>query len=145
VYDKNGEDAEAISRMDTVFRIKGGWPAEKHEWPWIASIWNNGRQFCGGSLIGPNHILTAAHCIDHMSASDVPKLMVKLGDHNINSRSDAQTTDVKVANIIKHKGFSQRTLHNDVAILKLASPVKHKVLWLNPLCLIMLATFTSVV
>jgi hypothetical protein len=45
-----------------------------------------------------------------MSASDVPKLEVKLGDHNINSQSEAVTTNVKVANIIKHKGFSQRTL-----------------------------------
>ena len=45
-----------------------------------------------------------------MKASDVPNLEVKLGDHNINSRSEAVTTNVRVANIIKHKGFSQRTL-----------------------------------
>ena len=45
-----------------------------------------------------------------MKASDVPKLEVKLGDHNIQSTSDVRTTNVRVANIIKHKGFSQRTL-----------------------------------
>ena len=45
-----------------------------------------------------------------MSASDVPRLKVRLGDHDINSRSEAVTQDVGVANIIKHKGFSQRTL-----------------------------------
>ena len=45
-----------------------------------------------------------------MKASEVPRLQVKLGDHNINSLSDAVTQDVGVANIIKHKGFSQRTL-----------------------------------
>ncbi len=45
-----------------------------------------------------------------MSASNVPNLQVKLGDHNINSQTEAKTTDVGVANIIKHKGFSQRTL-----------------------------------
>ena len=45
-----------------------------------------------------------------MSASDVPRLKVRLGDHDINSGSEAVTQDVGVANIIKHKGFSQRTL-----------------------------------
>ena len=45
-----------------------------------------------------------------MKASDVPNLEVKLGDHDISTTSDAVTTNVKVANIIKHKGFSQRTL-----------------------------------
>ena len=64
LYNKEGEDDEAARRADPKFRVKGGWPAEQHEWPWIAQILNKGRQFCGGSLIGPNHILTAAHCID---------------------------------------------------------------------------------
>ena len=53
-----------------------------------------------------------------MKASDVPRLEVKLGDHNINSRTDVQTTDVKVANIIKHKGFSQRTLVCSLKFIK---------------------------
>lgn len=123
-----------MQRTKPEFRIKGGWPADKHEWPWIASIWNNGRQFCGGSLIGPNHILTAAHCIDHMRASDVPKLRVKLGDHNINTCCETKITEVGVANIIKHKGFSQRTLHNDVAILKLSSSVTYSKT-VRPVCM----------
>ena len=45
-----------------------------------------------------------------MSASDAPNLEVKLGDHNINSLGEAQTTDVRVSNIIKHKGFNRRTM-----------------------------------
>lgn len=69
-----------------------------------------------------------------MRASDVPKLLVMLGDHNINSKSDAITTDVGVANIIKHKGFSQRTLHNDVAILKLSSSVTYSKT-VRPVCM----------
>ena len=56
------------------------------------------------------HIVRRFFLFFSMSASDVPKLQVKLGDHNINSQTEARTTDVGVANIIKHKGFSQRTL-----------------------------------
>jgi secreted trypsin-like serine protease len=40
-----------------------GWNADEGEWPWIAALLNNGRQFCGGSLITRKHILTAAHCV----------------------------------------------------------------------------------
>jgi secreted trypsin-like serine protease len=28
-----------------------------------AALMNRNRQFCGGSLIDDNHILTAAHCV----------------------------------------------------------------------------------
>lgn len=44
-------------------RIVGGQQASPNEWPWVAVLFNNGRQFCGGSLIDHNHILTAAHCV----------------------------------------------------------------------------------
>lgn len=44
-------------------RIIGGINALPNEWPWIAVLFNGGRQFCGGSLIDSNYILTAAHCV----------------------------------------------------------------------------------
>lgn len=124
-YTKDGEDKEALDRLNPELRIKGGKNAEKNEWPWIAGIYRNNRQFCGGSLIDKTHILTAAHCIDHMTARDIPTLMVKLGDHDININTETVTQNVKVAQIIKHKDFSQQTLHNDVAILRLATPVTY--------------------
>lgn len=44
-------------------RIVGGQNADPGEWPWIAALFNAGRQVCGGSLIDDKHILTAAHCV----------------------------------------------------------------------------------
>lgn len=44
-------------------RIVGGHNADPNEWPWIAVLFNGPRQFCGGSLIDNDHILTAAHCV----------------------------------------------------------------------------------
>lgn len=44
-------------------RIVGGQNADPGEWPWIAALFNAGRQVCGGSLIDNVHILTAAHCV----------------------------------------------------------------------------------
>jgi len=44
-------------------RIVGGKNADPGEWPWMVALFNGGRQFCGGSLIDNNHVLTAAHCV----------------------------------------------------------------------------------
>lgn len=44
-------------------RIVGGQAANLNEWPWIVALFSGTRQFCGGSLIDNEHVLTAAHCI----------------------------------------------------------------------------------
>ena len=66
-YNGNGTVAEEQERIDYngqhPFKVVNGWPADKGEWPWIAALLNNNRQFCGGSLITQKHILTAAHCV----------------------------------------------------------------------------------
>ena len=64
-YNAKGEEEEARRRIDGEHDLKvvNGWPADKGEWPWITALLNNGRQFCGGSLIDDRHILTAAHCV----------------------------------------------------------------------------------
>ena len=36
--------------------------AEQHEWPWLVMIKRSGAFACGGSLIGADWVLTAAHC-----------------------------------------------------------------------------------
>ena len=43
--------------------IVNGAEAVPHEFPWMVALLNHQRQFCGGSLIDDNHILTAAHCV----------------------------------------------------------------------------------
>ncbi|XP_046654787.1 trypsin-1-like isoform X1 [Daphnia pulicaria] len=103
-------------------KIVGGTEAIKNSWPGIVALKNNGRQFCGGSLMSPTHILTAAHCVAHMSSWDVSRLTVELGMHVLKPISDAQVSK-KVRRVTRHKGFDSRTLYNDIAILTMESPV----------------------
>ncbi|KAF5281452.1 hypothetical protein FQR65_LT14686 [Abscondita terminalis] len=115
-------------------RIVGGHNADLGEWPWIAGLFNGARQFCGGSLVDNIHILSAAHCVAHMSSWDVARLTVRLGDHNIKTDTEVKHIEKKVKRVVRHRGFDSRTLYNDVAILTLDSPVQftHQV---RPICL----------
>merc|ERR1711970_1314333 len=114
--------------------IVNGYEAIKHEYPFMAALMNRQRQFCGGSLIDDNHILTAAHCVAHMSKYDVQNLRVRLGDHNIKTNSEANHVEKRVKRVIRHKGFSSSTLWNDVAILTLEDDVQYNSN-IQPICL----------
>ncbi|XP_043225296.1 transmembrane protease serine 9-like [Amphibalanus amphitrite] len=115
-------------------RIVGGKQAVQGEFPWLAGIFKNGRQFCGGSLIDEKHILTAAHCVAHMSSYDVSQLLIRLGDYDVSTPFEAKHETYKVARIVRHKGFSEKTLHTDIALITLSKPVKYKSN-IRPICL----------
>lgn len=43
-------------------RIVGGTLATKNEWAWQVSMQWRGRHVCGGAIISPRWVITAAHC-----------------------------------------------------------------------------------
>ena len=47
-------------------KVVGGHVAADDQWPWQAQlvVALTGRHVCGGTLIGSEHVLTAAHCFD---------------------------------------------------------------------------------
>ena len=56
------------------------------------------------------HIITAAHCVAHMSSWDVARLTVRLGDHNIKLSTETMHEERRIKRVVRHKGFDSRTL-----------------------------------
>lgn len=74
-----------------------------------------------------------------MSATDVQRLRVHLGEHNIRVNTEVKHIERKVKRLVRHKGFEMRTLYNDVALLTLDMPVTYT-RTVRPICLPPLGT-----
>lgn len=115
----------------TLTRIVGGEPAAASTWGWAVSIRNRytGSHFCGGSIISDTHILTAAHCTIDSFAST---LRVYAGTTSSSSSAGQVRSVSKITN---HPSYSSSTYRNDIAILKLSSPLDLNALGVDLVCL----------
>jgi len=120
-------------------RIFGGSYATPNSWPW--QFLYEERKPCGnnriclgvcvGTLIDSRHVLTAAHCI---GTTDPRSITITAGLHNKQS-NEADTRQVlTVERIFKHAGYNEKTIENDLTILRLAKPVQFNQ-YVQPACL----------
>uniref|UniRef100_A0AB38ZEM3 Venom S1 protease 24 n=1 Tax=Oncocephalus sp. TaxID=2944721 RepID=A0AB38ZEM3_9HEMI len=100
-------------------RIVGGKVHSRHKYNWIVGIASTQaprNPFCGGTIISPWHVLTAAHC-----TMDSRSLVIIAGGYD--RSGGEQVTIIAVRQIYDHPQFNRQVLHNDISILFLVSPI----------------------
>merc|ERR1711868_70785 len=72
---------------------------------------------CGGSLIAPGVLLTAAHCVDKFRQNPT-ELKIRCGEWDTQHQTEPYPhQDRQVSNLVIHPEFDGRNLQNDFAVL----------------------------
>ena len=108
-----------------VGQIVGGEVAAAGVWPWMVAIQAYTEPeyytFCGGSLIAPSWVLTAAHCVVNATSDQI---VATVGVHRLDSGQGERRT---VDRIVVHPRYGFDFAHDfahDLALLHLEEPVE---------------------
>jgi len=100
-----------------------GIAASSGQFPFMVHLWDETQQyhFCGGSLLGPYHVLTAAHCL---KGQDITKISVRSGTINYVT-APGQLIDAVSMKI--HPSYNDFAIKNDLGVITLSKPFSSSV------------------
>lgn len=137
----NTTDRRTASAVAAQPRVVGGSAVAITEVPFQVALWDPSvrdggadssspylGQFCGGSIVGPTHVVTAAHCLQlDGGGTKVPStIRVLAGSALLPARGQSAApgyVDVAVSSLAVAPGYDASTSDLDVAVLTLAEPV----------------------
>lgn len=114
----------AVTPAHAAPRVVGGVAVDDAgEAPWMVALTtSSGYQFCGGALVGPGLVATAAHCVYGRTPSSITVVGGRL-DLRTDGGSTSAVTQYQIA-----EGYSTPSRGKDIALLTLAVPMPYRVL-----------------
>ncbi|WP_256105219.1 serine protease [Streptomyces sp. ODS05-4] len=102
--------------------VGGGQASENYSF--MASLQQQGRHGCGGSLIAPQWVVTAAHCVTSRQGGQTPAQQIQL---RIGSPDHTQGAFAAVQRVIRHPRYTGDVSGgNDIALLQLRTQVQNQ-------------------
>ncbi|MFE0423056.1 serine protease [Streptomyces sp. NPDC058953] len=111
--------------------VVGGFPVRVSDTPWVVALASRDRfggtrggQFCGGVVIAPTKVMTAAHCLSRTvlggDVSQVRDLRVIAGRTELTS---SEGREIPVSDSKVSPAYNPLTNSSDLAVLTLAEPL----------------------
>ncbi|XP_016392122.1 urokinase-type plasminogen activator-like [Sinocyclocheilus rhinocerous] len=122
--DPSKQDTESTcgeQRLNRITKIIGGSRPTVESQPWIAAIFKGEGFVCGGTLIAPCWILTAAHCFPDGKRTRIMRYSVYLGKNAINETDTVKEQQFNVSKLVVHEDYdyTAENFNNDIALLKI--------------------------
>ncbi|XP_015274260.1 PREDICTED: transmembrane protease serine 13 [Gekko japonicus] len=100
-------------------RIVGGTETSAGKWPWQVSLQYGSTHICGGTIIDPLWVLTAAHCFFMNSEKILDEWKVFAGASDLSHLAEG----IPVSHVIINSNYSDDHDDYDIALMKLSRPL----------------------
>ncbi|KAM7087357.1 ovochymase-2 [Molossus nigricans] len=124
--------AQPWNSLNLFSRIVGGSQVVKGSYPWQVSLKRRQKHICGGTIISPQWVITAAHCVANRNIAST--LNVTAGKHDLSHIEPGEQTLTTESIIIHPRFSSKKPMDYDIALLKMAGTFRFGP-FVGPMCL----------
>jgi len=120
---KSSHEYEELCKLgETEERIVGGEVAYPDNWPYTVALYRDGQFICGATIIHPEWVITAGHCVFGYDEGQGFFYQIRAG--MVRRQSQAPWTQFRnLEEVFIHPKYDNTYLKHDVALAKLNTPL----------------------